>query len=268
MADAAGVSIQTPETGPEAPAPVVAAPVVPDKFKNADGTVNTDALLASYAELEKKQGAPATKEGEQAPAAEGENKPEEKKEPPKSEVEENVTTVLKAAGLDLGEFTAEYGKDGKLSDDSYAKLEAKGFSKATVDQFIRGQEAANVDTNATAQAIITEVKAIAGGDEGYANMMAWAKDGLKPNEISEFNDAVSSGKPGIVKAAVQALKAQYEAAEGRDPTLIGGNARVTGDVFDSWEQVQEAMRDPRYGKDPAYTKGVEQKAMRSDVRKR
>lgn len=259
MADAASVAITTTETGPEAPA-VVTAPVVPDKFKNADGSVNTEALLASYVELEKKQGAPAPKEGEQ-PAAEAGTETKDGETPPASEQEQAATEALKVAGLDISEFNTEFATDGKLSDDSYAKLEAKGFPRAAVDQFIRGA----VATQADAEAAIADVKSAAGGDEGYAQMVAWAATSLKPNEQAEFNEAVSSGKPGIAKAAVQALKAKFDASEGKEPALISGNAKVTGDVFRSWQEMDTAMSDPRYGKDPAYTQSIEQKAMRSKI---
>lgn len=261
MADAVGTVIQSPETGPEAPVKEAAAPVVPDKFKNADGTVNTAALLASYQELEKKQGAPAPKAGD-PPATDDKAKAEALKTEAKTEVEANVDTVLKAAGLDLGVFNGEYAKDGKLSDDSYKALEAKGYSKATVDQFIRGQEAINAD----ATAALADIKSVAGGDEGYTNLTAWASQTLKPTEIAEFNEAVSSNKPGIVKAAVQALKAKFDATEGTDPKLLGGNFKSSTDSFRSYAEVTKAMSDPRYGKDPAYTKDIEQKVLRSNIR--
>jgi hypothetical protein len=268
MADAIAAAIVTEETGAENPAVAAAAaasaPVVPDKFKNADGSVNTESLLASYVELEKKQGTPKA-DDKAAPATEqkvDETKPEEKKvEEPKSDVEQNVSEVLKANGLDLGEFNTEYAKDGTLSEDSYKKLAEKGFSKATVDQFIAGQVAASAS-------LITEVKAIAGGDEAYGQMVEWAKASMKPEEIAEFNEAVSSGKPGIIKAAVQMMKSKYAASEGIDPSLINAGGKPSGEVFSSWNEVEAAMNDKRYGKDPAYTKMIEQKAIRSDVRKR
>ena len=50
------------------------------------------------------------------------------------------------------------------------------------------------------------------------------------------------------------------------PTLVSGKARgVATDAFRSTAEVVAAMKDGRYGKDPAYTKDVEQKLARSDV---
>lgn len=272
MADAVGTVItpaETPAIDPkaaeaaaaaEAAKAAVAAPSIPDKFKNADGSVNTEALLASYQELEKKQGA-APKEGEEKPALKEGEAP---KPADPSKEEKALTGVLKAAGLELTPFNEEFAKDGALSDDSYAKLEKAGFDKATVDTYIRGVQAANADV-ATA---ITEIKAVAGGDEGYDAMTAWAAANLSKEQVAEFNEAVQSGKAGIAKAAVTALKASFDKAEGVEPSLIGGGGKPTGEVFRSWSEMETAMKDPRYRNDIAYTKDVEAKAMRSNVNQR
>ena len=45
----------------------------------------------------------------------------------------------------------------------------------------------------------------------------------------------------------------------------GETENVTGEVFQSVAQVTEAMNDPRYQKDPAFRKEVEDKLARSSV---
>lgn len=267
MAEVQSAQITTPETSAFPPGTELGAdglpvekqaPVVPDKFKNADGSTNVEALLASYSELEKKQSAPAEKkEGEQPPTAEGE-KPAEKAEP--SAEEKAAAETLKSKGLELAPFNEEFAKDGKLSDDSYSKLEKAGFSKDMVDTYIAGVQAQNAANEAT----IADIKSVAGGDEGYANMLAWAKASMDAKQINEFNEQVS-GSPAVAKLAVQNMKAAFDAAEGREPALIGGTGKPSGEVFRSWVEVETAMKDPRYGVDPAYTKSVEQKAIRSKI---
>lgn len=269
MADAQGTAITTLPTTAFAPgtelgadglpvqpaaAPAAEAPAIPDKFKNADGTVNTDALLASYTELEKKQSAPKADDTstEEAPKAD-----------PSAE-QQAAQDTLKSKGLELEPFNAEFAKDGKLSDDSYSKLEKAGFSKSMVDTYIQGVQAMN---NAAA-ASVADIKSVAGGDEGYQNMVAWAQQSLDAAQVAEFNEAVSSGKPGIAKAAVTSLKAAYDAAEGREPSLISGGGRPSGETFRSWTEAEVAMRDPRYGKEVTYTKEIEAKLLRSDIRSR
>jgi hypothetical protein len=68
------------------------------------------------------------------------------------------------------------------------------------------------------------------------------------------------------KMAVEWLMSKREAIEGVEPTLITGKARAASkDEFRSTAEVVAAMKDERYGKDPAYTKDIEQKLARSNV---
>jgi len=65
---------------------------------------------------------------------------------------------------------------------------------------------------------------------------------------------------------VSGLTQKYQAAEGVDPSLIGGQAtNSTGGTYDSWAQVTSDMRDPRYESDPAYRQTVTSKLARSNV---
>ena len=53
------------------------------------------------------------------------------------------------------------------------------------------------------------------------------------------------------------LHAQYVAANGSNPSLVKGNAaNSTTNGFQSWQQVSEAMRNPKYANDPAYRQEV------------
>ncbi|MGX9244282.1 capsid assembly protein, partial [Pantoea dispersa] len=55
-----------------------------------------------------------------------------------------VSSAVEAGKVTADEITAikaEYAKDGKLSDASYAKLQEAGYTKRFVDSFVRGQEA-------------------------------------------------------------------------------------------------------------------------------
>ncbi|CLP71539.1 Uncharacterised protein [Mycobacterium tuberculosis] len=65
--------------------------------------------------------------------------------------------------------------------------------------------------------------------------------------------------------AILGLKARYDAANGSEPTLLGGNAKASEDVFRSTAELTAAMKDPRYKKDPAYREDVKQKLARSNI---
>jgi hypothetical protein len=68
------------------------------------------------------------------------------------------------------------------------------------------------------------------------------------------------------KMAVEWMMSKRETAGDVEPNLLSGKAQsASKDEFRSTAQVVSAMKDPRYGKDSAYTKDVEEKLGRSSV---
>lgn len=210
---------------------------VPDKFWDAEkGAVRQEDLAKSYVELEKARNKPADKPEDKKPEDKPADKPEDK---PKDDAN-------KAPTPELQPFFDEFAKDGKLSDDSYKALEAKGISREMVDQFAAGAQAKVAAEEA-------EILEPVGGKEGYAKVVEWAGKNLKPAEIDAFNKVINGGDVEAMKLAVTGLNAKFTAAEGQAPNLIRGNV-TNGSVepFTSMAQVTEAMRNPKYATDPAY----------------
>ena len=76
---------------------------------------------------------------------------------------------------------------------------------------------------------------------------------------------VEGGDIETAKFAVQGLMSKA-GANPKQPSLFEGTSdAVSKDAFQSVAQVTEAMNDPRYEKDPAYRKMVEDKISRSQV---
>ena len=76
---------------------------------------------------------------------------------------------------------------------------------------------------------------------------------------------VEGGDIETAKFAVQGLLTKA-GANPKQPSLFEGTSDVVSkDAFQSVAQVTEAMNDPRYEKDPAYRKMVEDKIGRSQV---
>jgi hypothetical protein len=98
-------------------------------------------------------------------------------------------------------------------------------------------------------------------------MLVWASTGLDAKSIDEYNAALADNDVTKATAGVSKLRAQYEAANGVEPKLLGGKpARVSNDVFTSWAEVTAAMSDKRYGtKDAKYTAEVAAKLSRSSI---
>ena len=181
---------------------------------------------------------------------------EEPKEDKGLEIEETAEKTVEAAGLDMAALEKEYADNGELSEDSLVKLEKAGIPRSVVANYIEGVQALSVN-------IETDIKSLAGGNEGYKEMIAWAKDNLSKEEIVAYNNIVNERDAEATKMAVRGLMARKNSSA--EPNLVRGKQSTTTDKYESMAQVTAAMSDPRYEKDPAYRQEVEQKIARSDV---
>ena len=215
---------------------------VPEKFYNAEtGKVDYEAMAKSYTELEKKQ------------SGQKEDPKEPVDEPPITDADEAV----EKAGLDMGKLTQEFDTNGELGEDSYKALEAAGIPKATVDQYIQGQQAL------VAQAQ-TEAYSLTDGKEGYEAMSQWAKANLSAEELSNYNTQVNSPNSKIREQAIRGLHSQFSADSGDGKPLVhGGSATGNTGGYSSRAQMIAAMQDSKYQSDPAYRAEVESKIARS-----
>lgn len=212
-------------------------------------------MAKAYAELEKKLGAPKE---EQKPEAEKTDAEKAKEEADKKAAEDKVKETPKASEV-VADLNAKFlAQDGKLTDADYAAAEAIGHDRATVDAFIAGQQA-------LAEMATQRIMGAAGGKETMDRMFAWASTSIPAAEIDTFNKSFEGADVNAAVIAMEQLKSKYEAANGKDPTLIGGKpAANVSDVFTSWAQVSQAMSDPRYSTDHAYRTTIEQKLGRSN----
>lgn len=200
---------------------------LPAKFKDEA------AFAASYAELEAKQSKGA--KPDEAPAA-------------------------TPAGLDMEAFVQEYSEKGELSAESFKALEEKaGIPRHLVEAHIAGQVA-------LAESFVTAAHTAAGSSAAYAETVAWAKTGVDAATISAYNDTIATGNHAEIAEAVKGLRSKFELARGQEPTLLSGNSTGVSDAFASMNEVSAAMKDKRYGSDPAYTNAVIQKLDRSQFK--
>jgi hypothetical protein len=236
---AESITITEPETGPDAPIAEdnqsERPEWLPEKFNSPED------LAKSYTELEKKLSAP-------------------KDDPPTDDAttDDTPTEDKENTGPNFAKFSEEYANGGALSDDSFAELEQMGYPKAMVETYLAGMQ-----TNQEADA--STVMAVAGGEDGYKDLTDWARDNMAANELEVYNQMVATGTDNA-KMAVEWMMSKREAAGDVEPNLVSGKAQAASkDEFRSTAQVVAAMKDPRYGKDAAYTKDVEQKLGRSSV---
>lgn len=244
-------SEETPAVAPEPEAP--SRPEnVPEKFWDSEKqAINTEALLSSYSQLEKRLG------GEQSSEK---NPPDTEKTIEPQQQSKSAVTPDTPNTIDVEALSQEYASLGKISDENYQLLEQKGISRELVDEFIQSRQS-------RAEATRTEVYQSVGGEDAYTKMTAWAAQNWSEKQILAFNNTMDTASPEQWKLAAQALKSSYEAANGVRPRLLSGQAvsNYAGDRFESFAQLLEAQRDPRYEKDPAYRTHVYNKLKNSKI---
>jgi hypothetical protein len=167
-------------------------------------------------------------------------------------------------GVDVSEFSAEWEKTGTLSEESFSKLEEKGFPKQLVESYIKGVTS---HANTLAEADVQEVLQVAGGPEKFQAISTWAKTNLSADDLAAYNSAIQMNK-ATAKLAMQAVVSRYEAEFGRAPKLLGGGAASSStgvEAFENRSDMMKAMNDKRYGRDPEYTRSVERKVLNSKL---
>ena len=201
---------------------------LPEKFKSAED------MAKAYSELEKKQSTETTDE---------------------PNMQQMRADAEASQGMD--KFYSEYQDKGELSQNSYDELSKMGLDKNLVDGYIAGQEAiANTEVQA--------VHNLVGGTDNYNKVIEYAKGNLNEAEQNAFNETLETGSIEQVKFAVQGIASRAGVNAEQPQSMINGDSIETNsDIFESSAQVIDAMNDPRYAKDPAFRKLVEEKIARS-----
>lgn len=171
--------------------------------------------------------------------------------------EAKAAELVQNAGINVDAMADYYTQHGELTEQHYATLEKAGIPRAFVDQYIDGVQA-------SAEQIRSSIMTKVGGAEAFQGMAQWAQANLSQHELEAYNRAVESMDMTVVENAVLGLAFRYQQAMGRDPRLLGGGNAVPAG-FQSVAQLVEAMKDPRYEKDPAYRKEVESRLARSNI---
>ena len=173
---------------------------------------------------------------------------------------------LDDAGIDFQDMNVRWQQSGTLESGDYDQLAEAGFNRDMVDAYLSGLQYKAAQDTALSVKEVASIKESLGGEAEYNKMIQWAGDNLSPEEVEGFNQIINSQPMAAVKMAVTGLHARYSAVEGREPKLIGGRAsKGSSDKFESTAQLVEAMSDPRYSKDPAYQRKIQEKLGRSSI---
>lgn len=208
---------------------------------------------------------------ELAKVKKGEEPPKKDGEGDKAPTDEEARKAIEESGVDNAPYQSEFDTSGDLSPESRAKaakeygpLIKKMFGEnadpeAIVNSWVDGQK--NLRSNYQ-----SEVKKAAGGDDNYEAMVAWAATNYDQKAIAAYDAAVNSGDINAARQAVESLVARYTKANGSVPNLLDGDGPSGSGVqgFASAYEMQKAIADPRYEKDVAYRKSVEQRIGKSN----
>ena len=237
-------TVETPEeqqAEPQAEETTERPEWLPEKFKSAED------MAQAYAELEKRMGQ-GTKEVEETEQPEEQQTDDDNKE----EASNYNEAVVEASK----EF---FENDGKLSEDTYKKLEGIGLPRDLVDSYAAGQQA-------LLQSEEAQIKGVAG--DNYDAMAEWANEHLPQEEIDAFDEAVTSGTVSQAKLAVQGLYARYQNATGAtQPKLVQGAVSGSSTMpFKSMQELARAQSDPRYRSgDKAYHQEIDRRLAVSNI---
>ena len=161
------------------------------------------------------------------------------------EKEDKIEDKLTESGFDYKALEQEYiDNDGELLQETREKLNKQGFSNEFIDDFINGKKALYEQE-------INELAEVIGGRQVYDEVIKFTSENFEPEVINSINQVRDKN---ILKLLLPVLKSKMEEKEGSLPdiTLQGNGKSGSIELFESQEQMFEAIRDPRYKKDPAY----------------
>ena len=243
--EAAAGTTDNPVLPSDGGTPPVEGELIAGKFKSHEE------LEKAYKELEAKLGTP-TPAGETTPATTEAPKGGEFAIPDAAEPGAPLNAEF------MQQLSESYSaNDGKLTDEDYQALEAKGVDRGLADTIVRAVVA---DAANTRTAIVEDL----GGQEAVDAHLQWAAANYSDDQKAAFA-AAQTGSEVQIRDAMLALKARFEVANGKEPSAnFGGSGGDTGgDIYGSKDELHNDMRDPRYKKDPVFQKMVMDKTRRS-----
>jgi len=223
--------------------PITPAGSIPEKYQGK----SIEEVIAMHQEAEKKIGNP-----DPTPKPDPDPVPPKEGDPAPTPKEEEANGFTK--------YTNEYAETGVVSEESYKELEAKGFPRSDVDAYIEGQKAIGASFTA-------KVYELTGGEEGYTELIKWAETGMDAGTVADYNTAIAKGDQAKVTRLVEYMALKHGSANRAPNRIQGEGGADAGGLkpFATKQEWQQATnpRTTNYGKDPKYTKMVDDRYLTS-----
>tara|TARA_Y100001963_G_scaffold118908_1_gene165763 strand:+ start:2222 stop:3106 length:885 start_codon:yes stop_codon:yes gene_type:complete len=184
---------------------------------------------------------------------------------------EKISEVFKDNEIDpfkMNEYFME--NEGTLSEEMYETLGKAGLNKELVDSYLNGVRAEvgikQTEAPVLSDTEVKEIQNIAGGKDGYEQLMTWASENMSDDDAKNFDEVIETANKAAVTFAVKALMGQYEDAIGRDSNLIQGKKSQPTETYRSMAEVVRDMGNPLYETDEAYRDDVRRKLEASNLK--
>ena len=176
-----------------------------------------------------------------------------------TQANEDLKNDLEAKGVNWDDLDKTYTEKGELTAEQLQSLEKAGYPKSVVDAYIRGMEA---EYDRLARHVVES----AGGQEEFIKLQTFASQ-QNAEYKKMWNDTMNSGNVMAIQTMLRGIRSDMVQTMGSsNPTIVGGSGAVSTNVgFNSKQEMVTAMADPRYGKDKAYTREIEQKVISSKL---
>lgn len=177
---------------------------------------------------------------------------EERQEQEEKSKDKKPTQISNEVWEDLN---TTFNEKGGLTEAQYNKLNDLGIPESIVDGYLDGLVLKE-------EAKTREYHSIAGGEEQFNTMKAWAYENLD----NEYLESIGKMSVGQTKSVLQGIKAQYELANKPQQTkrVIGNNkSSSSGSAYKSQADYLKDVGDRRYSRDESYRKAVDRKLSRS-----
>lgn len=206
--------------------------VMPEKFEGK----SAEDIAKAYAELEKLQS---------------------KKEEPTSEEPESDDVATKQVTKELLDEYVDKAREngGELSEEHYAELESKGYSKDVVDVYAKGVQAQEAEN-------ARQILDTAGTNADDFNKAAeWARDNWPAEKVERVNKVLGSTTGDALITAIESLMSDYNRREVTpEPNLhAGGQGTPPQRGYANESEMIRDMQDPRYTSDKAFNAAVTKK---------
>lgn len=173
----------------------------------------------------------------------------------------SIKEDLKSKGVDFNSAVKEYEKTGSLSEETVEALNKAGYPPEVVEAFIEGRIAMEERfTNAIYESV--------GGEKEYRSIVNWASQNLNKKSIDAFNRAIDNSNINAITLMLDGMKAKMIAKMGTANKSIHGGASAPKNSpkgYSTKTEMIKAMSDPRYGRDPEYTRMVEQQMWATNI---